>query len=60
MVRLLVLGVLLLGGGLAFRNEWVVVDWDKMGKDTGLSSLLDPSMFGSQKTSPLQDDKPSR
>jgi hypothetical protein len=60
MVRLLVLGVLLLGGGLAFRNEWVVVDWDKMGKDTGLSSLIDPSIFGAQKKSPLPDDRPSR
>ncbi len=60
MVRLLVLGVLLLGGGLAFRNSWVVVNWEKMGKDTGLSSLIDPSNFGAQKKSPLQDDRPSR
>ncbi len=60
MVRLLLLGVLLLGGGVAFRNEWVVVDWQKIGKDTGISSMIDPSIFGSQKKSPLQDDKPSR
>jgi hypothetical protein len=60
MVRLLLLGVLLLGGGAAFRNEWVVVDWQKIGKDTGISSMIDPSIFGSQKKSPLQDDKPSR
>ena len=60
MVRLLVLGVLLLGGGLAFRNSWVVVDWEKMGKDTWLSSLIDPSIFGAQKKSPLQDASPSR
>jgi hypothetical protein len=60
MVRLLLLGVLLLGGGVAFRNEWVVVDWQKIGKDTGVSSMIDPSIFGSQKKSPLQDDKPSR
>jgi hypothetical protein len=60
MVRLLVLGVLLLGGGLAFRNGWVVVNWDKMGRDTGLSSLIDPSIFGAQRKSPPQDDSPSR
>lgn len=60
MVRLLLLGVLLLGGGVAFRNEWIVVDWQKMGKDTGASKLLDPTMFGAQKKSPLQEDKPSR
>jgi hypothetical protein len=60
MVRLLVLGLLLLGGGLAFRNSWVVVDWEKMGKDTGLSTLIDPSIFGAQKKSPLQDARPSR
>jgi len=60
MFRLLLLGALLLGGGLAFRNEWVVVNWEKMGKDTGLSSLIDPSMFGAQKKSPLQVGKPSR
>ncbi|MEA5417114.1 hypothetical protein [Synechococcus sp. BA-132 BA5] len=60
MVRLLLLGALLLGGGVAFRNEWVVVDWQKMGKDTGLSSLVDPAIFGAQKKSPEQDGKPSR
>ena len=60
MFRLLLLGALLLGGGAAFRNEWVVVDWQKMGEDTGLSSLVDPSMFGAQKKSPEQDRKPSR
>ncbi|MCP9835679.1 MULTISPECIES: hypothetical protein [unclassified Cyanobium] len=60
MFRLLILGALLLGGGVAFRNEWIVVDWQKMGKDTGASNLLDPEMFGAQKKSPLQDDRPSR
>ncbi|MCP9902232.1 4-hydroxythreonine-4-phosphate dehydrogenase [Cyanobium sp. Cruz CV13-4-11] len=60
MIRLLLLGALLLGGGVAFRNEWVVVDWQKIGKDTGVSSMIDPSIFGSQKKSPLQDDNPSR
>ncbi|MCP9784847.1 hypothetical protein [Cyanobium sp. N5-Cardenillas] len=60
MVRLLLLGALLLGGGVAFRNEWVVVDWQKIGKDTGVSSMIDTSIFGSQKKSPLQDDRPSR
>ncbi|WP_216907104.1 hypothetical protein [Synechococcus sp. CCY 0621] len=60
MVRLLLLGALLLGGGVAFRNEWVVVDWQKMGKDTGISKLIDPSIFGAQKKSSEQDDKPSR
>jgi hypothetical protein len=60
MVRLLLLGALLLGGGVAFRNEWVVVDWQKIGKDTGVSSMIDTSIFGAQKKSPLQDDRPSR
>ncbi len=60
MFRLLLLGALLLGGGIAFRNEWVVVDWQKMGKDTGVSSAIDTSIFGSQKKSPEQDGKPSR
>ena len=60
MIRLLLLGALLLGGGVAFRNEWVVVDWQKIGKDTGVSSMIDPSIFGSQKKSPLQNDNTSR
>ncbi|MCP9930454.1 hypothetical protein KBY82_06630 [Cyanobium sp. AMD-g] len=60
MVRLLLLGALLLGGGVAFRNEWVVVDWQKMGKDTGISKLIDPSILGAQKKSPVQEDRPSR
>jgi hypothetical protein len=60
MIRLLLLGALLLGGGVAFRNEWIVVNWQKIGKDTGVSTLIDPSIFGSQKKSPLQDDNPSR
>ncbi|MCP9857909.1 MULTISPECIES: hypothetical protein [unclassified Cyanobium] len=60
MVRLLLLGALLLGGGIAFRNEWVVVDWQKMGEDTGVSTLIDTTIFGAQKKSPEQDDRPSR
>ena len=60
MIRLLLLGALLLGGGVAFRNEWIVVNWQKIGKDTGVSTLIDPSIFGSQKKSPLQNDNPSR
>ena len=60
MIRLLLLGALLLGGGVAFRNEWIVVNWQKIGKDTGVSTLIDPSIFGSHKKSPLQDDNPSR
>jgi len=60
MIRLLLLGALLLGGGVALRNEWIVVNWQKIGKDTGVSTLIDPSIFGSQKKSPLQDGNPSR
>lgn len=60
MVRLLVLAVLLLGGGIAFRNEWIVVNWQKAGDDLGLPSLIDQSIFGSKKKSPLQVDSPSR
>jgi len=60
MIRLLLLGALLLGGGVAFRNEWIVVNWQKIGKDTGVSTLIDPSIFGSQKKSPLQHGNPSR
>ena len=59
MFRLLLLGALLLGGGIAFRNEWVVVDWQKMGKDMGVPSLFDHSLFGAEKMSPRQDGKPS-
>ncbi len=60
MFRLLLLGALLLGGGVAFRNEWVVVDWQKMGKDTGVSTMIDTTIFGAQKKSTEQDDRPSR
>jgi hypothetical protein len=60
MVRLLVLTVLLVGGGIAFRNEWVVVNWQKVGHDLHVPSLFDHSLFGAEKTSDTQDGKPSR
>ena len=39
--------------------EWVVVDWQKMGKDMGVPSLFDHSLFGAEKKSPRQDGRPS-
>lgn len=59
MIRLLVLGALLLGGGMAFRNEWIVVDWQKIGKDMHIPSLSDHSLFGAEKKPSEQDGKPS-
>jgi hypothetical protein len=59
MVRLLVLAVLLIGGGIAFRNQWIVVDWKKAGHDLGLPSHIDSSILKSKKKSPRQDGKPS-
>lgn len=60
MFRLLLLAVLLLGGGFAFKNEWIVVNWQKAGDDLGVSSLFDHPIFRSRKKSPLQVDSPSR
>ncbi len=60
MFRLLILAVLLIGGGIAFRNQWIVVNWQKAGDDLGLPSLIDQSIFDSKKKSPTQDGRPSR
>jgi hypothetical protein len=59
MVRLFLLGALLLGAGVAFRNEWVVVNWQKVGTDLHVPSLFDHSLFGAEKV-PKQDGSPSR
>ncbi len=60
MVRLLLLAALLLGGGLAFKNEWIVVNWKKAGDDLGVPSVFDHPIFRSRKKSPPQVDSPSR
>jgi hypothetical protein len=59
MVRLLLLAVLLLGGGFAFKNQWIVLNWQKVSDDLGLNSLIDYSMFNSKKA-PSKDNSPSR
>jgi hypothetical protein len=60
MVRLLVLAVLLVGGGIAFRNGWIVLNWQKMGSDLNVPSLFDHKIFGSSKKLPTPDNMPSR
>jgi hypothetical protein len=60
MVRLLLLAVLLLGGGFAFKNQWLVLNWQKVSDDLGLNSLIDYSIFNSSKKSPSKDKSPSR
>ncbi|MFZ0408076.1 MAG: 4-hydroxythreonine-4-phosphate dehydrogenase [Cyanobium sp.] len=42
MLRLLLLGSILLVLGLAFRNGWVVVDWNKFLSDINLPFLAQP------------------
>ncbi len=61
MIRLLLLAVLLLGGGFAFKNQWIVLNWQKMGDDLGVNSLLEEGqgLFDSRK-SPARDSSPSR
>jgi hypothetical protein len=60
MVRLLLLAVLLLMGGYAFQNRWIVVDWQKVGSDLNVPSLFDQKIFGAPRKLPTPDNKPSR
>jgi hypothetical protein len=46
MVRWIVLGLLLLGLGMGFRNGWVEVDWSRMSRDLGLPDLSGSDPFG--------------
>jgi hypothetical protein len=42
MLRWLIVGSLLVGLGVGFRNGWIQVKWEKMAADTNLPFLADP------------------
>jgi hypothetical protein len=48
MVRWLLVGSLLVGLGVGFRNGWVEVNWEKLSQDTDLPFLTDPEPFRSE------------
>lgn len=42
MIRLFLLGLLLIGFGLALQKEWVVFDWAKMRQDLNIQMPFQP------------------
>ncbi len=45
-MRWIVLGLLLVGLGMGFRNGWVEVNWSRMSRDLGLPDLGGRDPFG--------------
>jgi len=42
MLRWFILGSLIIGVGLGFRNQWIVIDWPKFYRDVNLPFLAEP------------------